>query len=105
MVLPNLIIYQEEEEEEVVVVKLPIGTRPVIMLKNLLLSTFLVVVVVGALDFEFPAVFNFGDSNSDTGGLVSGLGKQLYPPNGEDYFGRPVGRYCDGRLIIDFLSK
>ncbi|KAJ6338686.1 hypothetical protein OIU76_008196 [Salix suchowensis] len=50
-----------------------------------------------------PAVFNFGDSNSDTGGLVAGLAFPVGPPNGETYFQQPYGRFCDGRLIIDFL--
>ncbi|XP_057961347.1 GDSL esterase/lipase At1g54790 [Malania oleifera] len=58
---------------------------------------------VNSVDFNFPAVFNFGDSNSDTGGLVAGLGERLEPPNGDIYFKKPSGRFCDGRLIIDFL--
>ncbi|KZV23683.1 GDSL esterase/lipase [Dorcoceras hygrometricum] len=56
-----------------------------------------------SVHFNYPAVFNFGDSNSDTGGLVSGLGRSLDPPNGQTYFKKPSGRFCDGRLIIDFL--
>ncbi|KAL5995839.1 hypothetical protein ACLOJK_025910 [Asimina triloba] len=56
-----------------------------------------------AIDFSYPAVFNFGDSNSDTGGLVAGIGERLDPPNGKEYFRKPSGRFCDGRLIIDFL--
>ncbi|KAL6572874.1 hypothetical protein OROHE_002350 [Orobanche hederae] len=56
-----------------------------------------------SIDFNYPAVFNFGDSNSDTGNLVAGLGESLEPPNGETYFKKPSGRFCDGRLIVDFL--
>ncbi|KAL3520849.1 hypothetical protein ACH5RR_018998 [Cinchona calisaya] len=56
-----------------------------------------------SIDFNYPAVFNFGDSNSDTGGLVAGIGDTLLPPNGQSYFKKPSGRFCDGRLIIDFL--
>nr|KYP71254.1 GDSL esterase/lipase At1g54790 family [Cajanus cajan] len=52
---------------------------------------------------DFPAVFNFGDSNSDTGALISAGFETLYPPNGQTYFQIPSGRYSDGRLIIDFL--
>lgn len=59
--------------------------------------------LVTPFELDFPAVFNFGDSNSDTGGLVAGLGELLEPPNGEIYFQKPSGRFCDGRLIIDFL--
>ncbi|XP_077243522.1 GDSL-like Lipase/Acylhydrolase superfamily protein isoform X3 [Tasmannia lanceolata] len=56
-----------------------------------------------AVDFNYPAIFNFGDSNSDTGGLIAGLGERLDPPNGQTFFKKPSGRFCDGRLIIDFL--
>ena len=52
---------------------------------------------------NFPAIFNFGDSNSDTGGLSAVFG-QAPPPHGESFFHRPVGRYCDGRLVIDFIG-
>ncbi|KAM7508435.1 hypothetical protein LguiA_018888 [Lonicera macranthoides] len=50
-------------------------------------------------------VFNFGDSNSDTGGLVAGVAEPLEPPNGQTYFRRPSGRFSDGRLIVDFLME
>lgn len=52
---------------------------------------------------DFPAIFNFGDSNSDTGGLSAAFG-QAPPPNGESYFRGPAGRYSDGRLVIDFIA-
>ncbi|MFS8029162.1 putative alpha-L-fucosidase [Helianthus anomalus] len=53
---------------------------------------------------DFPAVFNFGDSNSDTGGLAAAFG-QVPPPNGETFFHRSAGRYSDGRLLIDFMVQ
>ncbi|KAK6242166.1 hypothetical protein SCA6_007555 [Theobroma cacao] len=53
---------------------------------------------------NFPAIFNFGDSNSDTGGLSAAFG-QAPAPNGETYFHAPAGRYSDGRLIIDFIAE
>lgn len=52
-----------------------------------------------------PVIFNFGDSNSDSGGFAAGLGHDFGPPNGRTYFHHPSGRLCDGRLIIDFLCK
>ncbi|XP_075642897.1 GDSL esterase/lipase At1g09390-like [Castanea sativa] len=52
-----------------------------------------------------PVVFNFGDSNSDTGGFSIGLGLNFGPPNGRTFFHQPSGRLCDGRLIIDFLCE
>ncbi|XP_031486695.1 GDSL esterase/lipase At1g09390 [Nymphaea colorata] len=52
-----------------------------------------------------PIIFNFGDSNSDTGGLLAGLGLAVGPPNGRVFFRRSTGRFCDGRLAIDFLCE
>ncbi|XP_062083483.1 GDSL esterase/lipase At1g09390 [Humulus lupulus] len=52
-----------------------------------------------------PVIFNFGDSNSDTGGLVAGLGFTVSLPNGRVFFNRSTGRLSDGRLIIDFLCQ
>lgn len=52
-----------------------------------------------------PLIFSFGDSNSDTGGLVAGLGFPVNPPNGRTFFRRSSGRLSDGRLILDFLCK
>ncbi|KAF3943873.1 hypothetical protein CMV_029609 [Castanea mollissima] len=66
-----------------------------------LFSMFLPLAI--SIDFNYPAVFNFGDSNSDTGELTVGLGFFLDPPNGQNYFKTSTGRFCDGRLIIDFL--
>ncbi|KAI0510458.1 hypothetical protein KFK09_011060 [Dendrobium nobile] len=71
----------------------------------LFISVVAAVASASAVDFNYPAVFNFGDSNSDTGGLVAGIGDILDPPYGQTYFRRPAGRFCDGRLIIDFLMN
>lgn len=60
---------------------------------------------VSPSNFCYPAIFNFGDSNSDTGGLVAGIAFPVWPPNGQTYFLKPSGRLCDGRLTIDFLSN
>ncbi|PKU80313.1 GDSL esterase/lipase At3g26430-like [Dendrobium catenatum] len=53
---------------------------------------------------NFPAIINFGDSNSDTGGFSAAFGP-FPPPNGESFFHMPAGRLSDGRLIIDFIAK
>ncbi|XP_021298979.1 GDSL esterase/lipase At3g27950 [Herrania umbratica] len=58
----------------------------------------------GSLSCGFPAIYNFGDSNSDTGGISAAF-TELPPPNGETFFGHPAGRACDGRLIIDFIAE
>lgn len=53
---------------------------------------------------EFEAIFNFGDSNSDTGGFWAAFPAQS-GPFGMTYFKRPAGRASDGRLIVDFLAQ
>ncbi|KAK4572821.1 hypothetical protein RGQ29_031013 [Quercus rubra] len=70
----------------------------------LLLFAFTVNPVFGLKRCNFPAIFNFGDSNSDTGGLSASL-ITITPPYGETYFHKPAGRASDGRLMIDFMAK
>lgn len=53
---------------------------------------------------DFPAIYNFGDSNSDTGGISAAF-YPMITPCGDTYFHRPAGRASDGRLIIDFLGN
>lgn len=53
---------------------------------------------------EFPAIFNFGDSNSDTGAISAAFYPRP-PPNGVTFFRDPAGRVCDGRLVIDFIGN
>jgi phospholipase/lecithinase/hemolysin len=57
---------------------------------------------------SYNAVFNFGDSITDTGNLcTNGRPSSItftQPPYGETYFGTPTCRCCDGRVIPDFLS-
>ncbi|KAK9280342.1 hypothetical protein L1049_014030 [Liquidambar formosana] len=53
---------------------------------------------------DFKAIFNFGDSNSDTGGFWAAFPAQ-HGPFGMTYFKRPTGRATDGRLIVDFLAQ
>lgn len=53
---------------------------------------------------KYPAIYNFGDSNSDTGGSAAAFYPPP-PPSGQTYFRTPVGRASDGRLIIDFIGK
>ncbi|XVE74939.1 hypothetical protein DITRI_Ditri12bG0058800 [Diplodiscus trichospermus] len=53
---------------------------------------------------DFPAIFNFGDSNSDTGGKSAAF-HRIPLPNGNVFFQKPAGRYCDGKVIIDFIAE
>lgn len=73
---------------------------------SVVLSSFAEPNTVSALkECYFPAIFNFGDSNSDTGGLNSAFPGFLSPPYGETYFREPAGRFSDGRLVIDFIAE
>ncbi|KAG4179374.1 hypothetical protein ERO13_A10G102000v2 [Gossypium hirsutum] len=53
---------------------------------------------------KFKAIYNFGDSNSDTGAISAAIFPRQWP-NGETFFRKPAGRVCDGRLIIDFIAE
>ncbi|XP_052486527.1 GDSL esterase/lipase At2g27360 [Gossypium raimondii] len=60
----------------------------------------------------FTSIFSFGDSMSDTGNSIEisvletgKLPHGAFPPNGCTFFHRPTGRFCDGRLVIDFLAE
>lgn len=53
---------------------------------------------------SFPAIYNFGDSNSDTGGISAAF-EPIQAPYGEGFFRKPAGRDSDGRLIIDFIGN
>jgi hypothetical protein len=50
-------------------------------------------------------IFNFGDSNSDTGGMAAVNGMNIQLPEGRTFFRRPSGRLSDGRLVIDFICE
>lgn len=53
---------------------------------------------------NFPAMYNFGDSNSDTGGISAAF--QPIPwPYGQTFFKKPSGRDSDGRLLVDFIAE
>lgn len=77
-----------------------------IVWKFILVCTVLISSLVGPSKSacEFDAIFNFGDSNSDTGGFNAAFPAQG-SPFGMTYFKKPVGRSSDGRLIVDFLGK
>jgi len=52
----------------------------------------------------FPAIYNFGDSNSDTGGISAAF-VPIPSPYGQGFFHKPFGRDSDGRVILDFIGK
>ena len=78
---------------------------------RLLLTGFLVLCVLGVSGKElqhsapckFPAIYNFGDSNSDTGGISAAF-DPIIAPYGDSFFHKPAGRDSDGRVLIDFIG-
>ena len=62
---------------------------------------------------KYNAMFTFGDSMDETGNICAGSSNKTelnvltctHPPYGETYFGRPSCRWCDGRVVVDFIGK
>jgi hypothetical protein len=59
---------------------------------------------------RYDSIFSLGDSYADTGNSPVVFGWHaiaspvMRPPYGSTFFGRPTGRNCDGRLVIDFIG-
>ncbi|XP_051210083.1 GDSL esterase/lipase At5g45910-like [Lolium perenne] len=56
----------------------------------------------------YGRLFSFGDSLTDTGNFIhysNAPGSVSRPPYGETFFGRPTGRWSDGRLVVDFIVE
>ncbi|MBA0611051.1 hypothetical protein Godav_011767 [Gossypium davidsonii] len=66
---------------------------------------FLAMIDVSKCSLGRPLIINFGDSNSDTGGVLAGTGLPIGLPHGITFFHRGTGRLGDGRLIIDFFCE
>ncbi|KAJ7975758.1 Leaf rust 10 disease-resistance locus receptor-like protein kinase [Quillaja saponaria] len=75
------------------------GMRKYVLTAILLIGSFLSPSWCG----HIPAIYNFGDSNSDTVYDSAAFGR-VPSPNGGVFYGKPSGRYSDGRLIIDFIE-
>ncbi|KAL5700098.1 hypothetical protein ACHQM5_025591 [Ranunculus cassubicifolius] len=57
---------------------------------------------------KVPAIIVFGDSTVDAGNnnYVKTIAKSNFYPYGRDFNGgQPTGRFCNGRLVTDFLSE
>ena len=72
------------------------------------LSVVIVLVAVSA-DASVPALFIFGDSTVDCGTNnyinTTRNFRGDFPPYGQDFFGKPTGRYSNGRVIVDFIGE
>ncbi|XP_027338358.1 GDSL esterase/lipase At5g45910-like [Abrus precatorius] len=68
--------------------------------------SFMKIVVSNANPVSYEAIFNFGDSISDTGNAATyNPAMPSNSPYGSTYFKHPSGRMSDGRLIIDFIAE
>ena len=56
---------------------------------------------------RYTRLFSLGDSLTDAGNFarLSPNRSVLASPYGETFFRRPTGRFCDGRLIVDFIGR
>ncbi|XP_066310772.1 GDSL esterase/lipase At5g45910-like [Miscanthus floridulus] len=60
---------------------------------------------------RYDSIFSFGDSYTNTGNNPVAYAwcgipdPDKRPPYGSTFFGRPTGRYYDGRLVIDFIAE
>ncbi|KAL8494998.1 hypothetical protein ACS0TY_019239 [Phlomoides rotata] len=73
---------------------------------NLVILAVITAMAAPTMDAKcaFKAIFNFGDSNSDTGGFYAAFPAERLP-FGMTYFKKPTGRATDGRVILDFLAQ
>lgn len=82
-----------------------------------IVSVFLLLVLPGACDAfllkrhrhrcGFDAIYQLGDSISDTGNLIQEDPASLFArlPYGETFLKKPTGRCSNGLLIIDYIGK
>lgn len=58
---------------------------------------------------SFPAVYSFGDSLTDNGNAIAAFPAQFIAsesnPNGVNFPHHAADRFCDGRLLIDYMGK
>jgi hypothetical protein len=58
---------------------------------------------------SYPAIYNFGDSLSDVGNAIAAFPEQFanaeLSPNGIYFPMHAADRYCDGKLLCDFIGK
>ncbi|XP_057790315.1 GDSL esterase/lipase LIP-4-like isoform X1 [Salvia miltiorrhiza] len=73
--------------------------------KRCVFSLMLRLCLIPLVASEEAVIFNFGDSNSDTGGFAAANGFNFGYPYGRAFFHQPTGRLSDGRLILDFLCE
>eukprot|EP00250_Pteridium_aquilinum_P004954 c15130_g1_i1 orf=177-605(+) len=71
------------------------------------LLLFSTLVSASDLSTSSPSLFVFGASMVDSGENTAAMplrSKADFYPYGSDYFGKPVGRWSNGRTIMDLIS-
>ncbi|XP_047958681.1 GDSL esterase/lipase 6 isoform X2 [Salvia hispanica] len=74
----------------------------------LLVSVILFLLAASAIGSKIPAIFIFGDSLLDAGNnpyIPNCTVQADFPPYGSSFFGRPTGRFTNGRTVADFISE
>ncbi|XP_062009349.1 GDSL esterase/lipase At2g04570-like [Rosa rugosa] len=74
----------------------------------LLPTLLLVLLLVTKVAAKVPAVIVFGDSSVDAGNnnQISTVARSNFEPYGRDFTGgKPTGRFSNGRIATDFISK
>lgn len=75
-----------------------------VLVCGILVSSWVLCGESGIPPCDFPAIYNFGDSNSDTGGISAAF-DPIPSPYGESFFHKPAGRDSDGRVVVDFIAE
>lgn len=58
-------------------------------------------------DAKYTAMYVFGDSLLDPGNniyFVNSIAKANHPPYGIDFSRGPTGRFCNGKILVDFIG-
>ena len=68
-----------------------------------------IVLMAASANASVPALFVFGDSTVDCGtnNYINTTQdfRGNFPPYGQDFFGKPTGRFSNGRVIVDFIGE
>lgn len=89
------------------------GVRRSLMMYSLPVACLLlwncVLLAQAVKNCSYPAIYNFGDSLSDVGNAIAAFPEQFanaeLSPNGIYFPMHAADRYCDGKLLCDFIGK